>query len=445
MTNCNDENEENAINIECLTKTYLIYEKPSDRLKQFLFRGRKRFYKEHPALKGISLEIKRGETVGLVGRNGSGKSTLLQIIVGTLPQTSGNCKVNGRISALLELGAGFNPEFTGRENIYMNAAILGLSKAETDSKFDSIVEFSGIKNFIDRPVKTYSSGMYIRLAFSVAVATDPEILIVDEALAVGDEAFQKKCFDKIQSLKDSGTTILFVSHSAGAIVEICDRAVLMDSGEILMIDSPKKVIANYHKMIFAPQDKISEIRDQILGNSSGGNSLQNSEFESLEEDEASYDKNLLPETTVTYESNGAIISNPRIVDMKDRQVNLLDRRGKYKVKFDVQFNKHSESVLFGMLIKSMSGIEIAGSTSATRQNAVTIAEAGSRAEVEFTFDCLLMAGTYFINCGCSGLIAGERKFLHRIIDGLMFRVNPEPEILVGGIADLYIEAKINMC
>ncbi|MDX8377458.1 MAG: ABC transporter ATP-binding protein, partial [Mariprofundales bacterium] len=209
-----------AIRVQNICKYYQIYSNPQDRLKQSLWRGRKQFYREFKALDDVSFEVKKGETVGIIGRNGSGKSTLLQIICGTLAPTSGDVEVNGRVAALLELGSGFNPEFTGRENVYMNATILGLSKKEIDARFDDIVAFADIGEFIEQPVKTYSSGMMMRLAFAVAINVKPDVLIIDEALSVGDVAFQRKCFGKIEEIRDAGATIMFVSHSEGSIVNL---------------------------------------------------------------------------------------------------------------------------------------------------------------------------------------------------------------------------------
>ncbi|MFT5591573.1 MAG: lipopolysaccharide transport system ATP-binding protein, partial [Bradyrhizobium sp.] len=239
-----------AIRVQGLSKHYQIYETPRDRLRQFCLPtlrrlaglASKQYFTEFQALHDVSFEIKKGETVGIIGRNGSGKSTLLQLICGTLTPSSGSVLTQGRIAALLELGSGFNPEFTGRENVYMNAAVLGLDRAEIDLRYDDIVAFADIGEFIDQPVKTYSSGMAVRLAFAVAINVDPEILIVDEALSVGDELFQRKCFSRIEAIRAKGATILLVSHSGGQIVELCDQAVLMDAGEKLAIGTPKQIV-----------------------------------------------------------------------------------------------------------------------------------------------------------------------------------------------------------
>jgi len=246
---CNTEKHEIAIAATHLTKIYPVFDKPSDRLKQFFSRGKRQYYKAFSALNGVNLELKKGEILGIVGRNGSGKSTLLQLICGTLSATSGELQVNGRIAALLELGAGFNPEFSGRENIFLNASILGLEQAEIEHRFDEIVAFSGIEEFIDQPVKTYSSGMYVRLAFSVAVCVDPDILIIDEALSVGDGAFSRKSFERIMDLKKAGKTILFCSHSLYQIEALCNQAIWLEKGQVKLQGTPAEVVVHYNDFL----------------------------------------------------------------------------------------------------------------------------------------------------------------------------------------------------
>ena len=234
-----------AIKADKLGKEYQLYGRPLDRLKQIFAGNKRRYYREFSALSDVSFELKKGEVLGLVGRNGAGKSTLLQLICGTLTPSIGSVNVQGRIAALLELGAGFNPEFSGRENVYLNASILGLSRDEIDDRYAAIVEFSGIGEFIDQPVKTYSSGMYVRLAFSIATSVDPDILIVDEALSVGDGAFARKSFDRIMKLKAKGCTILFCSHSTYQIEALCGRAIWLEKGRVQMMGNPATVVANY--------------------------------------------------------------------------------------------------------------------------------------------------------------------------------------------------------
>ncbi|MNW38607.1 Teichoic acids export ATP-binding protein TagH [compost metagenome] len=236
---------ESSIVIDNISKSFRMYQSPKDRLKQFVWRDKKHFYKEFWALKNVSFEVKKGECIGIIGRNGSGKSTLLQIITKILSPTSGKVEVNGRVSALLELGSGFNPEFTGRENVIMNGVILGLSKEEIESRMPQIEKFAEIGEFIDQPVKTYSSGMFVRLAFACAINVDPDILIIDEALAVGDMRFQLKCIDKMKSFKKEGKTILFVSHDSYTVRNFCDQAVWMMDGQIHMRGDVKTVTEQY--------------------------------------------------------------------------------------------------------------------------------------------------------------------------------------------------------
>lgn len=240
-----------AIRADRLSKCYPLYDRPQDRLWQFLWRGRRRFYREFRALDDASFELARGDALGIVGRNGAGKSTLLQLVCGTLQPTSGTVEVNGRVAALLELGAGFNPEFTGRENVFLNAAILGVPEEEIRERFGSIVDFSGIRDFIDQPVKTYSSGMYVRLAFAVATSIEPDILVIDEALSVGDGAFARKSFDRIMELRERGTTLLFCSHALYQVEALCSRAIWLDGGKVAAAGDSAAVTAAYRASLGA--------------------------------------------------------------------------------------------------------------------------------------------------------------------------------------------------
>lgn len=238
-----------AIQAEKLSKCYQLYNHPSDRLKQFLWRGKRKYYRELWALRDIDLSVAKGEVVGIVGRNGSGKSTLLQLICGTLTPTHGSIAVSGRIAALLELGAGFNPEFTGRENVVMSATIMGLSQSEITDHLEDIINFSGIRDFIDQPVKTYSSGMYVRLAFSVAINVNPDILVIDEALSVGDGAFAHQSFNRIMQMRDAGKTILFCSHSLFQVESLCARAIWINNGQIILDADSADVVTTYQAFL----------------------------------------------------------------------------------------------------------------------------------------------------------------------------------------------------
>ena len=253
-----------AVRADRLCKTYGIYDRPLDRLLQLFASKGQTYGRKFEALADISFTVPTGKVLGLVGRNGAGKSTLLQVLCKTLQPTSGALEVNGRIAALLELGSGFNPEFTGRENVYLNASVLGLKKEEIDQRFDEIVEFSGLKDFIDQPVKTYSSGMYVRLAFSIATSVEPDILVIDEALSVGDGAFARKSFDRIMDLKSRGATILFCSHSMYHIEAICDQAIWLEKGRMVMLDSPEKVARAYSESLLGNTRDAGAEEDKAL-------------------------------------------------------------------------------------------------------------------------------------------------------------------------------------
>lgn len=417
-----------VIDVKNLSKCYHIYEKPGDRLKQMLFRGRKKLYREFWAVKDVSFEIKRGETVGIVGQNGSGKSTLLQLICGTLNPTSGSIKVNGRVSALLELGSGFNQDFTGKENVYLNASILGLSKEEIDARYNEMLEFADIGDFIDQPVKTYSSGMLMRLAFSVAINVDPDILVVDEALAVGDDLFQRKCFPRLEFMKDSGVTILFVSHSASQVITLCDRAILIDKGNLLVINEPKFIVNKYHRMIYAPAESRAEIRDELL------NSSQDLTADSSPKE--IYDENFNPSSRVEYVSQGAFIHDISIKNMSNTPVNFLLSGNLYKYTYKVKFDVDANNVRFGMLIKTISGIELGGAVSGDKEpNELLFVKKNTLVNVEIVFRAALNSGTYFLNAGVTARLNQELHYLHRVLDAVSFKISSNNNIYSTGLVD----------
>ncbi len=263
-----------ALRAVALSKTYYTYEKPADRLKQLFAHKERKYYKEYPAVGPINFELFKGEVLGVVGTNGSGKSTLLQLICGVLEPTTGVVEVKGRIAALLELGAGFNPEFTGRENIYLNASILGLTAEEISQKIESIIDFSGVQDFIDQPVKTYSSGMYVRLAFSIATSVEPDILIIDEALSVGDGAFARKSFDRIMQLKARGATILFCSHNIYQVEALCQRALWLDKGKMRAFGEAALVCQQYTQYLEQLSSSVQPLSENPTGQPSVGASSE---------------------------------------------------------------------------------------------------------------------------------------------------------------------------
>ena len=451
--------EEIAIRARDISKHYMMFAKPEDRLKQMivprlqraLHRPPKQYFRDFAALNGLSFDIRRGETVGIIGRNGSGKSTLLQVVCGTLQPTSGSIAVNGRIAALLELGAGFNPEFTGRENVYLNAAILGLSRAETDARFDDIARFADIGEFIEHPVKTYSSGMYVRLAFATAINVDPDILVVDEALAVGDEAFQRKCFARIEQIKDKGGTILFVSHSAQTIVQLCDRAILVDRGELLLDGRPKLVTTHYQRLINASPELSEQTRENILAIRDGqqlaeplspvdtgmpakGASQTSTQHPDTEPSDY-YVPGLVSESTETLEENGARIRDIQILTLDGRRVNILRMGRRYIYQYPVDFTEPVKSAFFSMNVKSKTGIVLGGC-----RTPLPLPE-GKSIVVQIEFNCAFLPGIYYNTCGVRTQSGVDSKILHRVIDATVMQVDTEPDLTITGYVDISTTAR----
>lgn len=448
-----------AISLNNVSKCFKRYRHPVDRLKEILLPGKVRA-DEFWALRDISLEVPKGKTLGIVGRNGSGKSTLLQIIVGTLAPTAGQVNVKGRISALLELGSGFNPEFTGRQNVFFNGQLLGLTQSEIEDRFDEIVSFADIGDFLDQPVKTYSSGMFVRLAFAVATSVDPDILIVDEALAVGDEAFQRKCFARLETMQDNGSTILFVSHAASMVVELCDSAILMHDGELLLYHTPKMVVDKYQKLIYSPPHKVENLCEDIRrlnrekvpnGWAEELSQLTQKFSDSAAPPERShlaqaarafYDEDLKPSNTIHYESRGAEIIDPHIVTPTEKVVNNLVGRHEYIYTYTVEFVESASQVRFGMLVKTVSGLDLGGASHTFSEKSMQKVEAGTKVIVKFRFKCLLNPGVYFLNAGVSGIVNGDFTYLARCIDVAMFRVQHEQNLSATGIVDLLVKPSV---
>lgn len=444
-----------SIRADALGKSFPIYDKPHHRLMQMIAPGPKdRWHRTFRALNGVSFEVRRGETVGIVGRNGSGKSTLLQLICGTLTPTTGLVQAHGRIAALLELGAGFNPDFTGRENVYLNGSLLGLTRQELDARFDDIAAFADIGEFIEQPVKSYSSGMYIRLAFAVAINVTPDILVIDEALSVGDEAFQRKCFARIDAIRNAGATVLFVSHSAGTVIELCDRAILLDRGELLAQGTPKFVISRYHKLVYAPADRYEAVREGIrheaddnadavsaIGQAASGDGVaQGGAAE--EQDDACYEEGLRPQSTVRYTNRGARIDDPHIETLQGRRVNVLRRGREYVYAYRASFESAAAGARFGMMIKTLTGFELGGAATAPHGTEGLTALPGQAYQVRFRFRASLAPGAYFMNAGITALDVDGETFLDRLVDAAMFRVMPDAQRLETGTVDFLAEAYV---
>ncbi len=434
---------EHAIAIEAtgLSKAYAVYAKPQDRLKQLVFGRWRRFHRDFHAVSDVDLRVYRGETVGVVGRNGSGKSTLLKMLCGILAPSGGTLAVHGHVAPILAIGVGFHPDFSGRENVEMNAAVIGISSAVLAERLDSIIAFADIGEFFDQPVRSYSSGMVSRLAFAVAINSDPDILVVDEILSVGDEAFSRKCFSRIEQLKQQGSTILFVSHSSNLVVQLCDRAILMEGGRRVLTGEPKTVVSLYHKLLYAPPERRPEILHEIRERDAGRASPEQGDAKppALRDEPlsiGSYDPNLRPQSTLAYPSRGARIENPRLVDARGEIVNVLRAGATYSYRYEVHFDTAAFGVRFGMLVKTLSGFELAGQVSRPWGQGIDCVVAGSVASLRFSLHVLLIPGAYFLNAGVLGLTAEGEQYLHRVVDAAMFRVEPDPHSLTTGQVDL---------
>jgi lipopolysaccharide transport system ATP-binding protein len=459
-----------CIEAEGIGKAYRIWKDPSARLKYPLLRAVGRSLppalcparwspakegKENPyfhdffALRNLSFAIRPGEIVGIMGRNGSGKSTLLQILAGTLRPSSGRFRVSGKVAALLELGSGFNPDFTGRENALLNAAILGLTREEAEAKLDEILEFADIGEFIDQPAKTYSSGMMVRLAFAVQTTIEPAILIVDEALSVGDEAFQRKCFARIERLRERGTTILLVSHSSAQVIELCDRAFLLHRGELVLDEEPVTVAKQYHRLIYSPPEdqeailgriRAGDFSDRGSGAEAGAAAGTSPDAETAPPesgDESFFDPGLVSQSRVSYPSSGLVLSEPMVRNAKGERVNVLTPGCEYRFSYAVEVRRDCFQVVFGTLLRTTSGVVVSGFRSHAGNQGCDHLPAATRLRVEFRFRSDLAEGLYFLNVGAEGSTGADRGFLHRIVDAFCVRVLAPADRRHAGLASLF--------
>ena len=386
-----------AIRVKHLEKMYKLYNKPSDRLRETL--GLRVPVKEHYALKDVSFDVKRGETVGIIGTNGSGKSTILKIITGVLNPTKGEVEVDGRISALLELGAGFNMEYSGIENVYLNGTMMGFSREEIDARLQDILDFADIGDFVYQPVKTYSSGMFVRLAFAVAINIDPEILIVDEALSVGDVFFQAKCYRKFEEFKAQGRTILFVSHDLSSIARYCDRVILLNKGVKLEEGSPKQMVDMY-KQLLVGQDPAKAEEEKPAGQPKEN---WNSQFQ-------------VNPDMLEYGSRLAEIVDFAVLDEKGRCTNTIEKGSTFKIRMKVAFRETIQEPIMAFTFKDIKGTEITGTNTLFEKAAVEHSDAGDVCTVTFTQDMYLQGGEYLLSFGCTGYKDGEFTVFHRLYD-----------------------------
>ncbi len=427
---CSRTDGEQTIVVEGVGKCYEIYEHPRHRLWQTLLRGRRKFYREFWALRDVSFAVSRGECIGILGQNGAGKSTLLQILAGTLSPTFGEARVQGRVAALLELGSGFNPEFTGRENVYLNGAILGLPRQDIDGRFDAIAAFADIGEFMDQPVKSYSSGMRMRLAFAVYAQISPDVLIVDEALSVGDEKFRRKCFAKLESLMAGGCTVLFVTHSTSLVERICNRAILLEKGELLAgPDEPKVVVDRYHELLYGSPDDRGEpsVDGEDVPAAIDQDAVNAFVLDRLQE----------PPLENTAMDPTAQIEHAWVRRAGDGKPSQAFRTGdRVEIGMVVRANRPAEHLQAGIKIRTVEGVVTFATSSLYCNRSLRNVPAGRRCLLRTEIDLHLGGGTYFVSLAIADQTsAGQMRYYDKKSDLLMMKVD-QPANLGVGIASL---------
>jgi ABC-type polysaccharide/polyol phosphate transport system ATPase subunit len=399
------------IQVEKLTKIYRLYKKPTDRAKEALSPFKRKYHSDFFALKDVTFQVKQGETFGIIGRNGSGKSTLLKILTGVSTQTTGKVIVEGKVAALLELGAGFNMEMTGIENVYLNGTMQGFTREQIDAKMDSIISFADIGEFVNQPVKSYSSGMFVRLAFALAINIDPDVLIVDEALSVGDIFFQLKCYRKFEEFKAAGKTILFVTHDMNSVLKYCDRAMVLDEGVKLAEGRPKEMIDLYKKVV-------ANLYNSRLEKSNTPMSVSNAVQEGCWKD--------------------AVVLNPNVLEYGDKSMEIFDygmfdelgnisqsilKDHSCSIRMRVRILSDVAEPIFAMTIKDIKGNEIAGTNSRLEMIGTSPAKAGQVFEIKFDQTMILQGGQYFVSLGCTEFNEqGDLMVHHRLYDAISFHV-----------------------
>ena len=418
-----------AIEVDKVTKIYKLYDKPIDRLKESLNLSHKEYHKDFYALNELSFQVEKGQTVGIIGTNGSGKSTILKIITGVLTPTTGQVQVNGKISALLELGAGFNMDYTGIENIYMNGTMMGYSKKEMDDKLQDILDFAEIGDFVYQPVKTYSSGMFVRLAFALAINVEPEILIVDEALSVGDVFFQSKCYRRMEEIRQSGTTILMVTHDMGSIIKYCDKVVLLNKGNFVaegsaghMVDLYKKILAGQMEAL---DEELAAEKDGTAKNN-GISDLEMTDFAagiSGNEDKKQPEPAGLMKNKITINANRTEYGDGRaeiydlgLFDERGNLTNLLIKGEMFTIRECIRFHADIEAPIFTYTIKDKKGTDLTGTNTMFEGTDIQPVKNGDEYQVEFTQKMTLQGGEYLLSMSCTGFEHGEHVVYHRLYD-----------------------------
>ena len=415
-----------AIRVNNVSKLYKLYDKPMDRLKESLGLSRKQMYKEHYALRNVSFDVHRGETVGIIGTNGSGKSTMLKIITGVLNPTEGDVQIQGRISALLELGAGFNMEYTGIENIYLNGTMMGFSKEEIDKKLDDILDFADIGDFVYQPVKTYSSGMFVRLAFAVSINIEPDILIVDEALSVGDEFFQVKCYHKFVEFKNMGKTILFVSHDLGSISKYCDRVILLNKGQKLSEGKPKQIVDEYKQILVKHDDMPLDVQNKNI------EQVDNTVWKS---------KLKLNPSLIEYGEKQAEIIDFAIIDDNGDITSNIQKNTEFTIKMKVKFNQKMQEPIFAFTIKDLQGTEVTGTNTMYEKIDTGSVDVGDIRIAEFKQNMNLQGRNYLLALGCVGFSNNRFNVYHRLYDVCNINVISDKNTV--GFYDMNSEIRIS--
>ena len=414
----------NAIEVKDVTKVYRLYDKPIDRLKESLSLTHKSYNKDFDALNSLSLTVEKGQTVGIIGTNGSGKSTILKIITGVLTPTTGTVFVDGKISALLELGAGFNMDYTGIENIYMNGTMMGYTKKEMDEKLQEILDFADIGDFVYQPVKTYSSGMFVRLAFALAINVEPEILIVDEALSVGDVFFQAKCYRRMEEIRKSGTTILMVTHDMGSIIKYCDKVVLLNRGEFIAEGEAGHMVDLYKKILAGQMDSLKEeLQSEALENdySGGLETAEDPEGKTGGAPEKVHEGLMKEKITINanrteYGDGRAEIFDLGLFDERGNLTNLLLKGEMFTIRERIRFHAPLSCPIFTYTIKDKKGTDLSGTNTMYEGADIKPVKEGDVYDVSFTQKMTLQGGEYLLSMSCTGFEGEEHVVYHRLYD-----------------------------
>ncbi|WP_233843755.1 ABC transporter ATP-binding protein [Dyella sp. 2HG41-7] len=443
-----------AVSVKGLSKRYDIYASPQDRLKQmviprlrkWLGRSSRSYFREFWALNDVSFDVRRGEAVGVIGRNGSGKSTLLQIVCGTLEASNGEVRSHGRIAALLELGAGFNPEFTGKENVFLSGLVYGIPEETLKRRYQEIVDFAEIGEHIDQPVKTYSSGMYVRLAFAVAAFCDPDVLIIDEALSVGDVYFQRKCFKRINELREGGCTLLFVTHSLDTLMQLCDRGIVIDRGNMVFDGPAKPAVTEYLRRVFGSHSPVKAIKSET-------SSSEPSEVEAIALGDRSYFAALAHQDLFAHRA-GYNRDETRLGDGSARALDfvvegqrdvppIVNARERFRLLVRYGFEQGADRIIFGMQVRTREGSVVYSANSFTVHNRLFSYAAGAIALIEFDLRATLLPGQYFVTVGVSQYDdqGAEIRAMDRRVDAIILTIIGGAQH-TNGIADMELDVHV---